>query len=64
MITEIAESSDPGGTIAEKAKREGHAVVAVGRTGKGAGLVGELFLGSTSMTLYRQLNESALWVCR
>ena len=64
MITEIAESSDPGGTIAEKAKRDGHAVVAVGRTGKGAGLVGELFLGSTSMTLYRQLNESALWVCR
>ena len=64
MITEIAESSNPGRTIANKAGREGYAVVAVGRTGKGAGLVQELFLGSTSMTLYRELNESALWVCR
>jgi len=64
MITEIAESSNPGRTIADKAKRDGHAVVAVGRTGKGAGLMGELFLGSTSMTLYRELGESALWVCR
>lgn len=64
MTTEVAESSNPGRTIADKAKREGHAVVAVGRTGKGAGLVGELFLGSTSMTLYRELSESTLWVCR
>jgi nucleotide-binding universal stress UspA family protein len=64
MITEIVESSTPGRTIADKAKRDRHAVVAVGRTGKGAGLVGELFLGSTSMTLYRELSECALWVCR
>lgn len=64
MTTEVAESTNPGRTIADKAKRDGHAVVAVGRTGKGAGLVGERFLGSTSMTLYRELSESALWVCR
>jgi nucleotide-binding universal stress UspA family protein len=64
MITEIVESSAPGRIIADKAKRDRHAVVAVGRTGKGKGLVGELFLGSTSMQLYRELSECALWVCR
>jgi nucleotide-binding universal stress UspA family protein len=59
-----AASSNPALSIMETARRDGYAVVAVGRTGKGMGSIRKIFLGSTSNHLFRELSDCTLWICK
>ena len=49
--------------ILKEAEDGRFAAVAVGRTGAGQGLLGKLFMGPVSQTLFRELERAALCVC-
>ena len=58
---EIQETS-PGKAIIKEANAKRFAVVAVGRTGTGMGLIKKIFVGSVSRTLFHELEGAALWL--
>jgi len=51
-------------TIKKEAEEGRYAVVAVGRTGAGQGLLQKIFMGSVSWGLFRELEGLTLWVSR
>jgi len=59
----VSSKSNVAATILEEAERGGYAVVAMGRTGAGGGLLQRFFMGSASSTLFKQLTGAVLWVC-
>lgn len=58
------ESSDPGKAILAQAQEEKFAAVAVGRSGSGGCGLRDMFLGSVSFELFKELSGSVLWVHR
>lgn len=62
--TRIAQSADPAKTILTAAEQGKFAAVAVGRTGVGKGLLAKLLIGSVSESLFKRLDNAALFVCR
>ena len=63
ISTRLVESSDVTKAILREAGQGRFAVVAVGRTGTGQGLIKKLFMGSVSDTLFHELEGAALWIC-
>ena len=61
--TKLVDASDVAKAILKEAEQGRFAVVAVGRTGTGQGLMKKLFMGSVSDTLFHQLESAALWIC-
>lgn len=59
----VKSSPDTAGLILREAKAGGYAAVAVGRTGGKPKPMGHIF-GTTSLKLLRNLEGSALWVCK
>ena len=60
----VKSSKDPVDLILTQARQGGYAAVAIGRSsGKPEGLAGHIF-GSTSLTLLRKLESSALWISK
>ena len=49
--------------ILKEVEQSRYAAVALGRTGTGQGLLQRLFMGSVSMSLFRELERAALLVC-
>ncbi len=60
----ILDSARVAPAILREAADQRYAAVAVGRTGRGSGILGKLFMGSVSMALFKELREAALWSCR
>lgn len=60
----VLEAAKVAPAILREASDRRYAAVAVGRTGAGEGLLGRLFMGSVSMSLFREIREAALWTCR
>lgn len=58
----IIHEASPGKAIIKEADQEQSAVVAVGRTGTGMGLLKKVFVGSVSRTLFQELEGAALWL--
>jgi nucleotide-binding universal stress UspA family protein len=61
--SKIVDSSNVAKAILEEAKDGGFYAVAVGRTGKGQGLLRKIFMGSVSSRLFRELEDASLWIC-
>lgn len=61
--TKVLKAASPAKAILTEAEKGKYAVVAMGRTGKGHGLVERLFMGSVSMALFRGLDRGAVWIC-
>jgi nucleotide-binding universal stress UspA family protein len=59
-----AESGSITKTILQEARAGQFAVVAVGRTGAGQGLLRRIFMGSVSTSLFKDLEEGTLWICQ
>jgi nucleotide-binding universal stress UspA family protein len=49
-------------TVLREAKEGRFAVVAMGRSGTGTGLLQKIFMGSVSDALFRELKKAALWI--
>ncbi|NCO61784.1 universal stress protein, partial [bacterium] len=62
--TKALEGSNIARVILKAAKEEKFAAVAVGRKGTGQGMFQKFFMGSVSMTLFKEIEGAALWVCR
>lgn len=60
--TKIVSANNVGAVILEQADKERFAVVAMGRTGSGGGLLQRLFMGSASSILFKQLTGAVLWI--
>ncbi len=52
----------PGKAIIQEANGQRFAVVAVGRTGTGMGLIKKVFVGSVSRALFHELEGASLWL--
>ncbi len=59
----IVESYSPAKAILRVVSSGNYAVVAAGRKGEDHGLMHNLFMGSVSSTLFRQVKGAALWLC-
>jgi nucleotide-binding universal stress UspA family protein len=62
--TSVVEASNIARAVLKKAKQGNFAAVATGRTGGGKGLLKNLFMGSVSTALFREMEGAALWVTR
>jgi nucleotide-binding universal stress UspA family protein len=62
--TKVIEAGNVSHTILKEAEQGKFAVVALGRTGAGQGLLKNIFMGSVSNTLFHELKGAALWVCQ
>jgi nucleotide-binding universal stress UspA family protein len=60
--TMVAKEQNVAQTILKIAGEQRFAVVAMGRTGAGGGLLSRLFMGSASSVLFNQLEGAVLWV--
>ena len=58
----VIHETSPGKAILQEANVERSAVVAVGRTGTGMGLIKKVFVGSVSRALFHELEGAALWL--
>ena len=58
----VIHEASPGKAIMQEADRQRFAVVAVGRTGTGMGLIKKVFVGSVSRALFHELEGAALWL--
>ncbi len=61
--TMVAKEQNVAQTILKVAEDQRFAVVAMGRTGVGGGLMSRLFMGSASSVLFNQLEGAVLWMC-
>ncbi len=61
--TRLVVGNNVSQSILSLAEKDQYAVVAMGRTGSGGGLLKRLFMGSARSILFRQLQGAALWVC-
>jgi nucleotide-binding universal stress UspA family protein len=61
--TKALESGNAAKSILKEAEQGKFAVVATGRTGEGKGFLKNLFMGSVSSNLLKELEKAALWVC-
>jgi len=61
--TRVVESNNVAKTILEEVDKNRFSTVAVGRTGTGQGLLKKLFMGSVSESVFKSLNNAALWLC-
>jgi nucleotide-binding universal stress UspA family protein len=61
--TKVLKAASPAKAILGEADKGKYAVVAMGRTGKGHGLMDRLFMGSVSMTVFREMDKGAVWIC-
>ncbi len=63
VVELVHRGSNPLRIIAREMERGGYAAVAVGSTGADRPPWQRLFMGSVSMALFKDLDETALWVC-
>lgn len=59
----ISPLGNPAKTILDAVNKEHYAAVALGRSGKEKSLLMRLFKGPVSSTLFKELQDSALWIC-
>lgn len=64
ITSRTAHSAKPAEAILAEAQAGNFAVVAMGRTGAGKGLLRKLFLGSKSSEVLHNLSGAVQWVCR
>ena len=64
VTTKTIENGNIAKAIMEEAQQKKYAAVAMGRTGGGQGLLGKLFIGSVSNKVFREIEETSLWICQ
>jgi nucleotide-binding universal stress UspA family protein len=60
--TRVVEASSVSKAILRQTRQDKYCTVALGRTGVDRGLLKSLFMGSVSETVFRGLEEAALWI--
>jgi len=63
ITSKVVHESNVAHSIMRMVEHGRYAVVAIGRTGAGGGLLKRLFMGSASSILFRELTGAVLWVC-
>jgi nucleotide-binding universal stress UspA family protein len=62
--TKLVEAGNVARAILREADDGRFAVVTVGRTGAGEGLLRKVFMGSVSTTLFTEIEKASLWICQ
>lgn len=61
--TKVLKAASPAKAILGEVNKGKYAVVAMGCTGRGQGLIERLFMGSVSMAVFRGVDRGAVWIC-